>query len=409
MSKADNIAGSICATADRQTKGARHMFFPHDLSQINEGHIKALIEAQAEETAYREFKRQLPTFDNDGKKEFLADVSSFANSSGGELIYGIEEDDEGHASMIVPLTGSRDDVSLRLESILKDNIEPRIPGLRIHAVDVEGGFVLIIGIPQSWAGPHRIRSNQHFYSRENRSKRQLDIPEIRALFLRSERQAQHIREFRTERLGKILSGETPRPLVRGPALVIHFIPTQAALGLMQIDPTAYMNGRGLWVMGASGWDSTLNADGVLAYRVVQKEGAYGYSLLFRNGFFEGVSVLGAFESDSIYLPSQSYEEEIINLLGFLRRELDHLGFGKEMTAMLSILGADHVRLATDRRFYGREGLGRFDRKSLVLPDVLLRSEVPPHTALRPLFDLVWQSAGYLRSYNYDDAGNWAVR
>lgn len=386
------------------------MLFPQDLSQVNESHIKALIEAQAEETAYREFKRQLPAFDNEGKKEFLADVSAFANSSGGELIYGIEEDDDGRASAIIPLVGSRDEISLRLESILRDGIEPRIPALRVQTVDVDGGFVLIIGVPQSWAGPHRIRPGQHFYSRENRSKRQLDIPEIRALFLRSERQAQHIRDFRTERLGKILSGETPRPLVPGPKLVVHFVPTQAALGLMQVNPTTYMNQRALWVMGAHGWNSTLNADGALAYRVMQKEGTYGYSLMFRNGFFEAVDVLGSENDETVWLASQSYEEDIISLLRYLRGECEHFGFGTEMTAMLSILGANRVRFGLNPgRFFLNDGQGHFDRATLILPDVLLPSDVSEETALKPMFDLVWQSAGFLRSFNYNEAGDWIAK
>ena len=40
-------------------------------------------------------------------------------------------------------------------------------------------------------------------------------------------------------------------------------------------------------------------------------------------------------------------------------------------------------------------------------DLLLRSEDSVEQALRPLFDQVWQAAGLLRSYNYDDQGNWA--
>jgi hypothetical protein len=50
--------------------------------------------------------------------------------------------------------------------------------------------------------------------------------------------------------------------------------------------------------------------------------------------------------------------------------------------------------------------GYFDRKTLVLPDVLLPAELPPEQALRPVFDLVWQSAGIERSFNYNAAGEW---
>ena len=383
------------------------MSLPHNLSQINESHIKALIDAQAEETAYREFKRQIPANGDKSKHEFLADVSAFANSSGGELIYGVEEDGEGRASAVVPQIGNVDQEVLRLQSMLADGIEPRIPGIQFQPMSTAEGFVLILRVPQSWAGPHRVRTNQHFFTREYGRKRQLDVPEIRALFLRSEKQAQQIRDFRTDRLGKILSGEAPRPLVRGPALVVHFVPTQAALGLVQIDPRMYMRERQLRVMGASGWNPMPNADGALAYRTVQKNGTYGYSLMFRNGFFETVSVLRVDENSVGWLSSKSYEEEIIKILSFLRGEYEHLGIGTEMTVMLSILGASRVQLGVDRfRFDIDDGQGGFDREMLVLPDILLPSDVPASTALRPLFDVVWQSAGFLRSFNYNEAGDW---
>lgn len=389
------------------------MILPHNLSQVNESYIRALVATQAEETVYQEFKRQLPNGDDKNRQEFLADVSAFANSSGGDLIYGIDEDGEGRATAIVPQQGNKDDEVLRLQNWLSDSIEPRIPGLQIQPVDVDGGFVLVIRVPQSWAGPHRLRTkgSQHFFTREYGRKRQLDIPEIRALFLRSEKQAQQIRDFRTERLGKIIAEETPRPLVRGPVLAVHFVPTQAALGLVQIDPRIYMLGeRHLQVMGASGWDFMPNADGALSYRAIRNSGTSGYSLMFRNGFFETVSVLNV-DADGVgWLASYSYEMELIRHLEYLRAEYEHFGVGPEMTVMLSLIGANRVRFGLDTaRLHLSDGMGQFDRANLVLPDVLLPSDEPAATALRPLFDLVWQSAGFLRSFNYNEAGDWTAK
>lgn len=41
--------------------------------------------------------------------------------------------------------------------------------------------------------------------------------------------------------------------------------------------------------------------------------------------------------------------------------------------------------------------GFFDRKTLVLPEVLLPADLSPEQALKPVFDLVWKSAGMERS------------
>lgn len=124
--------------------------------------------------------------------------------------------------------------------------EPRLPGVQVHSVEVtEGattGYVLVIRVAQSWEAPHRVKTNQHVYVREGLRKRPLDVRELRALFVRTESQAQRVRDFRSDRLAKILTGDTPTPLKSGPQLVIHAIPTQAALGLVQIDPVPYSRG-----------------------------------------------------------------------------------------------------------------------------------------------------------------------
>ncbi|OFU63959.1 hypothetical protein HMPREF3137_27330 [Achromobacter xylosoxidans] len=79
-----------------------------------------------------------------------------------------------------------------------------------------------------------------------------------------------------------------------------------------------------------------------------------------------------------------------------------------MTCMVSLLDADHVELGLDRhRYMLDEHQGFFDRKALVLPDVLLPADLSAEQALKPVFDLVWQSAGLERSANYNIAGDWA--
>ncbi|MFY3653580.1 helix-turn-helix domain-containing protein [Achromobacter xylosoxidans] len=384
------------------------MSLPRDLSIASEEDIQALVTARIAEGTYLEFKRDLPRPDAGGRHEFLADVSAFANSSGGDLIYGINEDGEGRANAVVAQFGNADEEARRLQDILLNGVEPRMPGLQVQAVAVAGGFVVIVRAPQSWAGPHRVKSNQHFFIRENGRKRQLDVPEIRALFLRSENQAQRVRDFRTERLGKLMSGEGPHRLAPGALLIGHFVPTQAALGIVQIDPIPYMQQRALPVLSATVPLSRVNADGALAVRNPRPEGTHGYSQLFRNGYFETVKVYPYGEAARVGLGSLAYEEQFIAVLRLLRNEYVHLGIGTEMTCMVSLLDADHVELGLDRhRYMLDEHQGFFDRKALVLPDVLLPADLSAEQALKPVFDLVWQSAGLERSANYNIAGDWA--
>ena len=108
------------------------------------------------------------------------------------------------------------------------------------------------------------------------------------------------------------------------------------------------------------------------------------------------------------LGSLAYEDQFIALLTRLRTEYAHLGVGTEMTCMLSILNADRAELGFERwRYRIDDHQGYFDRRTLVLPDVLLPAELAPEQVLKPVFDLVWQSAGMVRSENYNADGEWA--
>jgi hypothetical protein len=382
---------------------------PRVLSTSTEADIQRLVAGQEPEGPHLDLKRETPGGGEKGRHEFAADVSAFANSGGGDLIYGVEEDTEGRAASIVPFAGNVDQEVLRMLDQLANSVEPRLPGVQVHSIAVTGGAVIVIRVPQSWAGPHRVRTNQHFFLREGPRKRQLDVPEIRGLFLRSESQTQRIRDFRTERLGKLLSGEAPVRLVAGAIQVLHLIPTQAALGLMSVDPVPYMNGRFLPVLGSGGGNPRLNIDGALSVRNVRAEGSYGYSQLFRNGFFETAKVeQWSGEPPRTALGALHYEENIIQFVERFRDELQRLGYLPEMTAMFSLLGAHQTELGLDRwRYHLDDQMGRFDRPTLLIPDVLLPEGVAAEVALRPLFDQVWQAAGLLRSFNYDAQGNWA--
>lgn len=385
------------------------MVIPRNLLQTTSADIQALVTSQAFEGTHLDFKRELPGGNEKSRHELLADTSAFANSSGGDVIYGVDEDGEGRASVVVPQVGNADVEARRIQDILMNGVEPRIPGLQVHPVAVDGGFVLVVRVPQSWTGPHRVRSNQHFFIREGTRKRQLDMPEVRGLFLRSEHQAQKVRDFRTERLGKIMAGEAPHPLEPGPVLVLHLVPTQAALGSIQVNPVAYVRDRTLPAMGTTLPGARLNLDGALGVRNPNAGKTHGYSQFFRNGFFETTKVLTSrLDSGRINLPSVAYEKEIVTLLERYLVELDYIGSGRELTCMLSLTEADTVELGLNQGHWILDyNQSRFDRKTLVLPDVLLPGDVAPAVALRPVFDLVWQAAGMEGSANYNSSGDWA--
>ncbi len=309
---------------------------------------------------------------------------------------------------------SVDEEVRRIQDILLHQAEPKLPGVLVQAVSVteegKSGYVLIVRVPQSWAAPHRVKTNQHIYVREGLRKRPLDIPELRAAFVRSENQAQRVRDFRSERLAKVLANLTPTALMSGPQLVVHVIPTQAALGLVQIDPLPYSRGESyIPLMNIdNGNAAKLNFDGAYAIYKNHEDKVETYTQVFRQGYFESVWILKQWEqSPEFVLPGVGYERAINNFLSKVRRQLNLCGLNEEVAVFLSLLQADHVVLTGPPECgFGPKTFNYFDRTSLLLPDVLIPVDMTPGRGMRPAYDLMCQSAGMEGSRNYGDDGEW---
>jgi len=269
---------------------------PINLYETTQAHLEQLVRDQVQEGPNLDFKRELPAaWDDKAKVRFIADVVAFANSGGGDLVYGMDENDDAVAAGIVPLAlTSADEEVRRIQDFVLNLTEPRIAGVQVYALPLQvgtaTGHALVVRVQKSWLGPHRSKLNNHFYARDGLRNRQLDVPEIRGLVMRSESLAQRVRDFRADRLAKILSGEAPCKLAQGPAFVVHFAPTQSVLTPVSIDPVSYTRARSIPVFGTASSAARLNIDGAMSVGAQTQDGSYYYSQLFRNGFFEAVWV-----------------------------------------------------------------------------------------------------------------------
>ena len=88
----------------------------------------------AKEIKSLDFKRIIK-IDNDAEKEeFLADIPSFANSVGGNIIYGIEEENGLATNLCGFKTNNIDSLILKIENLLRDSIKPRINNILIKSL-----------------------------------------------------------------------------------------------------------------------------------------------------------------------------------------------------------------------------------------------------------------------------------
>jgi predicted HTH transcriptional regulator len=126
------------------------------LDQIDEGRIQALITSGAAESRTIDYKRTIYGSAHADYSEFLADASSFANTSGGDLVLGIEATN-GIPTAVTPLTVQMDPEILRLEQVARGGLQPRITNIVFQPVPIQaGGNVLVIRVPRSYTPPHRV-------------------------------------------------------------------------------------------------------------------------------------------------------------------------------------------------------------------------------------------------------------
>lgn len=389
-----------------------------NLSSIVIEDLQALIDNEVSESKTIEFKETLPSNSRDDKKEFLADVSSFANAGGGLLIYGIKEEQ----GIAVELSGLRninvDSEILRLENLLRDSIEPRVPSIQISSVPLQsGGNILIIQVPRSWAQPHVVNFSGHwrFYSRNSAGKYALDVSELRSAFNLSGAIAERIRLFRTERLGKIFAGETPLMLAGGAKVVLHVVPLNSLDTAAEVfDVSKFADEQYLYApISANGWNNRYNFDGYLTYAEKSDDmNASTYLQIFRNGIIEAVDerLLRPRIGNGRSIPSVAFEDTLLkSLLRYLEIQ-KRLGIPTPLFVMLSIIGVSgYVMNARGprHRFLVEDEGHPIDRDVLVIPEIMIDDfNCDPFETMRPAFDAVWNAAGWPRSMNYDREGKW---
>lgn len=382
---------------------------------IDKTDIDSLVFNGVAESRTLEYKDRLPGSSDEEKKEFLSDISAFANASGGVILYGVSEERDGNGKTTgLPkdakgLLGINADVEIRrLDNILRDGVDPRIPGIQIKAIDgFPDGVVLIVRIPKSWNSPHMVtfKNLSRFFARNSAGKYQLDVAEIRSTFIASESLIERVRQFRSDRIAKILADETPVPLEPDPKIVLHVLPIESFSSPTSIDLSWVDRSSGLRPIYSSNWNRRYNFDGLVTYSSFQLPVAHSYAQIFRNGCIEAVeSLLLSPRNGRKVIPSNAYEEELISALqGYLELQTQ-LELRPPLFILVSLLGVKGYEMGVNS-LYPRQQMP-IDRDILLVPEVFLDDlTIKVVDILRPVFDSVWQSAGWERCFNYHENGD----
>jgi hypothetical protein len=392
---------------------------PKQIDQIEKPDIDRLIENEVRELRTIDYKMELPGNSDKDKKEFLADVSSFANAAGGDLVFGVREE-EGVPKEVNGLTCDLDAEILRLENIIRDGLDPRIPGVKSQPVDgFQNGSVLVIRVPQSWNAPHMVKfkNSSRFHTRNSAGKYQMDSTEIRSAFLLSEAIPEKIKRFRDDRIGKIIAGETPVPMSSSRSMILHILPIgsfsrettvdfeECRIGNIQLEPLA-----------GGGWRFRFNMDGFFTFSGQSAtDKSNSYCQLFRNGAIESAfSKVIREDSSGSFLKAAFFEEIIVKATVSYMKVLKKLGIEAPIVITLSFVNFKGVQL--ERDFMSETGeIYSLNKNVFLFSDILIedyesaKNQNSAAKALRPIFDMVWNAFGLPCSTSFNDQEDWRPR
>ena len=383
------------------------------LDQVDGAFLKKLCDDRCPESQTLDFKRDLPGNADKDKHELCKDVSSLANTEGGDLVYGIEEV-SGTAGSLAPISGEAADAAIRrIAQVLDANIEPRIQGIRLRHADITGGYAILIRVPASFDGPHSVRTghNRRFVMRNGTSTTDMSFDQVRTAFDRTASLAEQARRFIAQRLQLIVDRKTTAPLMEGPHWIVHLVPVAGLAGRRTVDLRSIYSKTFTEFLG-EGWGGgsrTFNFDGLLVHPGgKQEEGYYAYNHIFRTGAIEGAQLGGANRE-----VSPGVEKSIVwslDMSNFFYHSIRKFvasaktwGFAGPAVLGVAVLNVEGYELGIGDVFH-RFSRATVDRPHLILPDVWIEDidATDLDGAIRPLMDTVWQAFGSERCLDFDE-------
>lgn len=321
-----------------------------NMKDIKKADLQALIDNQVfenRELEYKDYSFESGKLQDKQKYKFMKEIAAFANTNGGTIIIGMQEDENRLPTKLSGAgmgLGDFDGWLSSFKQMVLSRIRPHLHGIDCVPVELDdNNIAIVISVPKSYARPHSFwdGNKDEFFMRHVNGIMYMDIDDLRKEFLYTNGLQDKIREFKRERISLILANECVGDLGSLAKLVIHIIPEWSfELGNVVDLKQLYMNSS-VHPLSGSSWNYRYNVDG---YCIIGSSQSFNYiptyTQFFRNGIIEATEVrcISGYKEKEVY-DWRSLQGQLMRVITDYCSHLEMLNVPKPWHISASLLNA----------------------------------------------------------------------